>query len=86
MAHINRLDEEFADMLIRMENLENNFNKHSRIRIQQWLKKLTSIMCNDMWKRNRNNYAGLLLSCMQSDNLIEPFSRMPPQGSLPNLK
>lgn len=73
-------------MLIRIETLMSKFDKHSRIRIQQWTKKLSGIQCNDIWKRNRNSYARLLLSSMDAERLIEPFRKMPLQGSLPNLK
>ena len=81
-----RLDEEFAEALLKVEMLQERFNKHSRIRIDQWVKKMAAIQCNELWKRNRNSYIKLLVGSMESDNLIEPFSRMPPQGSLPNLK
>lgn len=50
------------------------------------MRKLAAIQCNELWKRNRNSYARLLVACLESSHVIEPFSRMPPQGSLPNLK
>lgn len=83
---LNRLDEEFAAMLIRIENLTPKFDKHCRIRIMQWTKKLSGILCNEIWKRNRNSYTRLLLSSMEADRLIDPFKKMPTQGSLPNMK
>lgn len=51
--------------------------------------KFTSIAAlqksNEVWKKNRNSYARLLLEQLKAGRLEEPFSAMPPSSPLPVL-
>jgi len=81
----NKLDEEFIKLMIDIEKNYTLFKKHDKIRIEQWCKKLCQITINPTWKQNRNNYALLLLNSINNANLVEPFNKVPPEGSLPAL-
>lgn len=63
-----------------------SLNKHKRIRVDQWIKKLKEKVCLDVWKKNRNTHALLLLKCLQNNKLVAPFNKMPGEGSLPQMK
>ncbi len=81
----NRLDEEFIKIMVDIEKHYAQFKKHEKIRIEQWCKKLCQITINPTWKQNRNNYALLLLNCIENGPLVEPFNKVPPEDSLPAL-
>ena len=60
--------------------------KNEQIRIRQWIKKLSSVINNILWRKNRNLYAKLLLAMLKTKSgLLEPFNKCPPEGSLPKL-
>jgi len=80
-----KLDEEFIKTMLEVEKHYASFNKHDKIRIEQWSKKLCQVTLNSTWKQNRNNYALLLLNCVTSGSLIEPFNKVPPENALPSL-
>lgn len=80
-----KLDEEFIKTMLEVEKHYSSFNKHDKIRIEQWSKKLCQVTLNSTWKQNRNNYALLLLNCVTSGSLIEPFNKVPPEDALPSL-
>ena len=61
-------------------------NKHLRIRVDQWAKKLKEKVTLDVWKKNRNTYVLLLAKCLENKKMIAPFNRMPAEGPLPQLK
>lgn len=84
-AQENRLDEEFIKTMLEIEKHYALFNKHDKIRIEQWSKKLCQVTSNPTWKQNRNNYALLLQNSVINGMLNEPFNKIPPEGSLPAL-
>ena len=43
-------------------------------------------MKNEAWQKNRNLYAELLLLMIKQQNLIEPFTKVPPDSSLPVIQ
>eukprot|EP01017_Pseudomicrothorax_dubius_P034877 TRINITY_DN482_c0_g1_i2.p1 TRINITY_DN482_c0_g1~~TRINITY_DN482_c0_g1_i2.p1 ORF type:complete len:111 (+),score=19.63 TRINITY_DN482_c0_g1_i2:227-559(+) len=80
-----KVDEEFIRIMYEIEQSYNDLNKHEKIRVEQWTKKLCQITTNVTWKQNRNLYARLLLDQVIKKRLEEPFSKMPPESSLPTL-
>lgn len=80
-----KLDEEFIKAMLEIENHYAQFNKHDKIRIEQWSKRLCQITQNPVWKQNRNNYALILLNCVKKGALEEPFTKVPSDDSLPAL-
>lgn len=82
---INKLDEQFIKIMLEIEKHYVTYNKHEKIRIEQWSKKLCQVTINNLWKQNRNLYALLLLDAIMKGNLQEPFNKIPPEGSLPTL-
>lgn len=40
---------------------------------------------NEVWKKNRNLYARILLNQVSKGALSEPFDKRPPEGPLPKL-
>jgi len=82
---IGRLDEEFIRLMTEIEKHYTPFNKHERIRVEQWCKKLCQVAINKIWKQNRNHYAFLLLHCILEGTLTEPFNKIPPEDYLPSL-
>jgi len=61
-------------------------NKNEQIRIRQWIKKLSSVINNILWRKNRNLYAKYLYGMLKTKSgLIEPFNKCPPDGSLAKL-
>ena len=80
-----KLDEEFIKIMLEIEKVYGQFNKHDRIRTEQWTKKLCQVTSNFLWKQNRNLYAYLLLDCILKHHLTDPFCKLPPDGPLPSL-
>jgi GTP-binding protein EngB required for normal cell division len=80
-----KIDEEFVKAMLEIEKHYSEFNKHDKIRIEQWSKKLCQIKQNPVWKQNRNNYALIMLHCVKKGALEEPFTKVPPEDSLPAL-
>jgi len=60
-------------------------SKHLRIRLDNWLSKLDTIIANITWKRNRNNYAKLIDLMCECETVVEPFTALPPQGDVPKM-
>jgi hypothetical protein len=80
-----RADENFVSTMLEIEKKFESFNRHDRIRIEKWSKKLCQVTSNPIWKKNRNAYAQLLLKMVDNQNIQEPFSKVPPEGPLPKL-
>eukprot|EP00919_Chromeraceae_sp_WS-2016_P005633 GHVR01013178.1.p2 GENE.GHVR01013178.1~~GHVR01013178.1.p2 ORF type:complete len:128 (+),score=10.00 GHVR01013178.1:2151-2534(+) len=59
--------------------------KSERIRINAWVKKLSSVIDNIIWRRNRNLYAKTLFLMLKRRNVSFPFNKNPPENSLPKL-
>lgn len=71
-----KLDEEFVYYMLQIESRYASFNKHEKIRIEQWVrprliqaKKLCQVTANVVWKKNRNLYAMLLLDMVLKERL-----------------
>ncbi|EAS03988.1 hypothetical protein TTHERM_00459250 (macronuclear) [Tetrahymena thermophila SB210] len=80
-----RLDEEFNSAIQIIENQLVKFNKHEKIRIDQWIKKLCQVTSNLVWKQNRNLYVKVLQDMVSNTTMYEPFTKVPPEGPLPRL-
>ena len=66
-------------------------DKHAKIRIRAWCKKLCQITTNVIWKKNRNLHALSLLDMILNGRFEEPYNKFPPDGpltflSLPEVK
>ena len=69
----------------------NDMDKHAKIRIRAWCKKLCQITTNVNWKKNRNLHALSLLDMILNGRFEEPYNKFPPDGpltflSLPEVK
>ena len=69
----------------------NDMDKHAKIRIRAWCKKLCQITTNIIWKKNRNLHALSLLDMILNGRFEEPYNKFPPDGpltflSLPEVK
>lgn len=80
-----KLDSEFARLQKQIIDSLEAVDRHQRIKIQAWLKKLDMRMDNAVWKQNRNFYMRVLYEMMLAREIQEPFSRVPPEGPLPTL-
>lgn len=60
-------------------------NRHQKIRVDQWKKKLLENTKNKEFKKNRNNYAKLMKEMVFNKNLGFPFNQSPNEGYLPIL-
>lgn len=81
-----RLDEEFLKNMYEIEKGYRELNKHERIRVEQWTKKLCQITANITWKHNRNHYSRILHHMVVGIRKLDlPFSKIPPDGPLPTL-
>ncbi|GMI03243.1 hypothetical protein TrVE_jg8318 [Triparma verrucosa] len=79
------LNDEFAMALVNIESSYVHLPKAYRIRIENWVRKLSAPMPTLSWRRNRNAYAHLLASSIRSKDFREPFHRSPPDGPLQML-
>ncbi|ETL49852.1 hypothetical protein L916_00793 [Phytophthora nicotianae] len=65
---------------------EGNSDKHQRIRVIHWVRKLRSQpTSNPTWLKSVLEYANVLLQMILEGVIEEPFTKMPPQGSLAAL-
>ena len=60
-------------------------DKHTKIRITSWCKRLCQITENLYWKKNRNLHAIFLLNMIINKKFESPYNKFPPQDSLPIL-
>ena len=72
-------DLEFSLLIREIENFifSNIFDKQTRIRINNWLKKISQISNNLEWKKNRNLHAINLLNMLINGRLEEPYDKNP---------
>ena len=79
-----------AYLKLRTEILGSNFyitaNKHTKIRLCNWIKILDGVKANRVWQSNRDNYAKLLSLMCHCNFLLPPFHQMPPSEDPPNLR
>lgn len=79
------LDSKLIETIEDIQNHIPYLSKHEKIRVEKWLAKFYHITTNPVWKKNRNNYAYLLLKMLDLGKLEEPFNKLPPDGALPKL-
>ena len=60
-------------------------DKHAKIRIRAWCKKLCQITTNIICKKNRKLHALILLDMILTGRFEEPYNKFPPDGPLPFL-
>ena len=60
-------------------------DKHTKIRIESWCKKLCQVTNNIEWKKNRNLHAICILDSVLNEHFEEPYNKFPPEGSVPIL-
>ncbi|OMJ87384.1 hypothetical protein SteCoe_10889 [Stentor coeruleus] len=80
-----KVEEEFIETMLEVEKHYGSMSKHEKVRIEQWSKKLCQITANPLWKKNRNKYAKFLLQLVKIGQLQEPFTKIPPEGPLPQF-
>lgn len=61
--------------------LDVKLQRHEKIRIEQWSRKLCQVTKNTQWKRNRNLYAMWLLDMILNKKLEKPFTKVPDQSN-----
>jgi hypothetical protein len=78
-------DKEFISLMITIEKKSENLNKHDKLRIKNWCKKLCQVTNNIEWKKNRNLHAICILDAILNEKFEEPYNKFPPEGSVPIL-
>lgn len=74
------LDRKFYTMMLEIDKryqMDTKLQKHEKIRIEQWSRKLCQVTKNTSWKRNRNLYAMWLLDMILNKKLEKPFTKVP---------
>ncbi|CAM9450263.1 unnamed protein product [Phaeothamnion confervicola] len=81
------LDERFYALVDELQAALPDLPKFLYIRVCRWLKKLSvpAIVANLAWRKNRNEYAELLMHAIAHRDFSEPFHRLPADGTLPTL-
>ena len=78
-------DREFISLMITIEKRSEVLNKHDKLRIKNWCKKLCQVTNNIEWKKNRNLHAICILDSILNEHFEEPYNKFPPEGSVPIL-
>jgi hypothetical protein len=78
-------DREFISLMITIEKRSEVLNKHDKLRIKNWCKKLCQVTNNVEWKKNRNLHAICILDSILNEHFEEPYNKFPPEGSVPIL-
>ena len=78
-------DKEFISLMITIEKKSDKLNKHDKLRIKNWCKKLCQVTNNIEWKKNRNLHAICILDAILNEKFEEPYNKFPPEGSVPIL-
>ena len=78
-------DREFISLMITIEKKSEVLNKHDKLRIKNWCKKLCQVTNNIEWKKNRNLHAICILDSILNEHFEEPYNKFPPEGSVPIL-
>lgn len=81
-TQLDNYDTEYIMIIKEIENRLDTLRKHDRIRLIAWIKKLSLITSNMMWKKNRNLYAFLMLDMLINSKFEEPLDKFPPEGHL----
>jgi hypothetical protein len=80
-----RLEDEYRAYALEIERGARELNRHEKIRVDQWLTKLSMGFTNPVFRKNRNLYAKLLYDMVLKKELQDPFKSVPPDGVLPKL-
>ena len=75
-----QLNEDFVNILQKIEKKLCFFSKHQQIRIEKWVEKLIQQDETYQWQKNRNNYMMLLEAMVQNGKIQDPFDKMPPSN------
>ena len=78
-------DKEFVQLLIEIDKRHPNLDKYSKLKVENWVKKLCQVTNNREWKKNRNLYSILLLDMILNNKFELPFSKFANEGPLPTI-
>jgi hypothetical protein len=78
-------DREFIALITDIEQLCRKLDKHDKLRIESWCKKLCQVTNNIEWKKNRNLHAISLLDMILNNRFEEPYNKFAPEGPIPVL-
>ena len=60
-------------------------NRHTKLRIDSWCKRLCQIIDNECWKKNRNLHAIYLLNMIINNIYEDPYNKFPSSAPIPLL-
>lgn len=72
----------FLKITIDIDRFSQDVDKHTRIRIESWCKKLCQVTNNFEWRKNRNLHAISLLDMVINNRYEEPYNKFPDDGPL----
>ena len=75
---MNKVDSEFQSSMHR-------FNKQERIRVKEWINKLSWKQNNPIWKKNINFYLKVLHTMIGNGKIDSPFNALPGDGPIKKL-
>ena len=78
-------DREFIALITDIEQRCRKLDKHDKLRIESWCKKLCQVTNNVEWKKNRNLHAISLLDMILNNRFEEPYNKFAPEGPIPVL-
>ena len=78
-------DREFIALITDIEQHCRKLDKHDKLRIESWCKKLCQVTNNIEWKKNRNLHAISLLDMILNNRFEEPYNKFAPEGPIPVL-
>ena len=78
-------DREFIALITDIEQRCRKLDKHDKLRIESWCKKLCQVTNNIEWKKNRNLHAISLLDMIINNRFEEPYKKFAPEGPIPVL-
>ena len=78
-------DIKFKKLILEIEKRYINLNKHSKLKVESWIRKLCQVTNNREWKKNRNLYSVLLLDMVLNNNFEMPFCKFANEGPLLTL-
>ena len=70
---------------IGIDQFSQESDKHTRLRIESWCKKLCQVTNNYEWRKNRNLHAICLLDMILNNRFEEPYNKFPGDGPVPLL-
>ena len=78
-------DREFIALITDIEQRCRKLDKHDKLRIESWCKKLCQVTNNIEWKKNRNLHAISLLDMILNNRFEEPYNKFASEGPIPVL-